>query len=472
MNTGNMHLFDADGRMKKYDSPEEIIEDFYGIRLGYYLQRKEHQLAQLRHELLRLDNRARFVRAVIQGDVVITNRKQADIVAQLKARGFTPLPKGHAAAPVVVGDVDPGSTDVSADGDDVEMDDVEATAGQNLTWERVEQLERERKGKEEEVVVLEATSPLQLWERDLDLFLETLEEVEAEMAEEERERERSANQHKARGRNTAGRKGGKQQAGGASRGKKAGVTGGGEGGGGRGKAKAAVGETGIGDGGRQGGDRAQGGKGRAAAPMDMPTPRQSTPRHSSRLTRTQAAAAAPDAASPQQSKEHAGTDAQGRADTPAESDAEMSGGQGGGEQEQEDVDVNPSPPFPPPSPAAAAGMRESPPVIEMTSSEEEGGGGFGLQAGVGLRLGDSVSDAGDTSNTSSGNARNGDASNGSNSPSAASDPYSLHSSPSASPPLSTPLHASSTPNPPTNTATPHHAAKHEGGEEEKLEDLN
>ncbi|CAI5534429.1 unnamed protein product [Closterium sp. Naga37s-1] len=342
MNTGNMHLFDADGRMKKYDSPEDIvedfygirlgyyeqrkehqlvqlrhdlpfpyllpiylflswfilsfllpftvIEDFYGIRLGYYEQRKEHQLAQLRHELLRLDNRARFVRAVIQGDVVITNRKQADIVAQLKVRagavglckpvvshpprkqlplllpprkghssisssflspfapppsprflplllltfpqvrGFTPLPKGHAAAPVVVADVDPGSTDVSADGDDVEMDDVETPAGHkagkgkntaaagksgaagktaaagavpsagavgaayeyllgmplwSLTWERVEQLERERRGKEEEVVVLQATSPLQLWERDLDLFLETLEQHQQQCCEEE-----------------------------------------------------------------------------------------------------------------------------------------------------------------------------------------------------------------------------------------------------------------------------------------------
>ncbi|CAI5980483.1 unnamed protein product [Closterium sp. NIES-65] len=134
--------------------------------------------------------------------------------------------------------------------------------------------------------------------------------------------------------------------------------------------------------------------------MDAPTPRQSTPRYSSRLTRTQAAAAAaaaaaaspaaaapPDAASPQQSIEQADTQALGNAYAQGENDAEMSGGQGG-EQEQEDVDVNPSPPFPPPSPAAAGGMRESPPVIEMTSSEE--GGAFGLQVG-GLRLGDSHS---------------------------------------------------------------------------------
>ncbi|GJP74296.1 hypothetical protein CLOP_g4904 [Closterium sp. NIES-67] len=674
MNTGNMHLFDADGRMKKYDSPEQIIEDFFSIRLGHYERRKAHQLAQLRHELLRLDNRARFVMAVIRGEVVITNRKQADIVAQLKARGFTPLPKGHAAAPVVVADVDPGSNDVSTEEVDVEMEDAATPAGRNtggggarkggagasknapsaaaaaagaagasaaafeyllgmplwsLTWERVAQLERERRGKEEEVVVLEATSPMQLWERDLDLFLETLEEVEAEAAEEERERERAANQHKARGRN-AGRKGGKQQQAGGARGKKAGVAAGGGaagggGAGGRGKAKGEVGGglgaqvSGLGDGEGQRGDKAQGigarvgegqgkqkakqqtllgtmwGKGKglggtaggsgreagtsstaataaaaadgtgaagggtgdsatagvgvaataghdvargggpreggaesrpgsdvsseeeeekregegvatdeseqmdegedgsgsgseeeddedeeedseedsdfeptaktrgkAAAPVDTPTPEQSTRRHSSRLTRAPAAAAATAAptasatpaagaaassraASPQQSNGQ--TDPQAEGD--AEEDAEVAGEEGGtnSQAEDEEDDVNPSPPMPPPSPAAAAGMGESPSVIEMTSSDEEGG--VGLGPGGGLRLGDPVSDGGNTS------------SNGTTSPSATSDPYSLHVSPSPSPPHSTPLHSSSTPNTrnpttpnPTSIATP------------------
>jgi DNA topoisomerase II len=39
-NTGNMMCFDAEGKIKKYSSPEEIVEEFYPIRLAYYQKRK------------------------------------------------------------------------------------------------------------------------------------------------------------------------------------------------------------------------------------------------------------------------------------------------------------------------------------------------------------------------------------------------------------------------------------------------
>lgn len=38
--TSNMIAFDAEGRIKKYDSPEHIIEEFYSLRLAYYQKRK------------------------------------------------------------------------------------------------------------------------------------------------------------------------------------------------------------------------------------------------------------------------------------------------------------------------------------------------------------------------------------------------------------------------------------------------
>ena len=38
--TTNMICFDLDGKIKKYDSPEEILEDFYPKRLEYYQKRK------------------------------------------------------------------------------------------------------------------------------------------------------------------------------------------------------------------------------------------------------------------------------------------------------------------------------------------------------------------------------------------------------------------------------------------------
>lgn len=40
ISTNNMMCFDVDGKIKKYNTPEEVIEEFYGIRLAYYQKRK------------------------------------------------------------------------------------------------------------------------------------------------------------------------------------------------------------------------------------------------------------------------------------------------------------------------------------------------------------------------------------------------------------------------------------------------
>ena len=40
VNTSNMVCFDFDGKIKKYNTPEEIIEDFYPKRLAFYQKRK------------------------------------------------------------------------------------------------------------------------------------------------------------------------------------------------------------------------------------------------------------------------------------------------------------------------------------------------------------------------------------------------------------------------------------------------
>lgn len=40
LNTSNMICFDFEGKIKKYDTAEDILEDFYPARLAYYQKRK------------------------------------------------------------------------------------------------------------------------------------------------------------------------------------------------------------------------------------------------------------------------------------------------------------------------------------------------------------------------------------------------------------------------------------------------
>ena len=61
ISTSNMNLFDAQGRIAKYDSPEVILKTFFNARMEMYSERKEHLLKGLRREAAILDNKAKFV---------------------------------------------------------------------------------------------------------------------------------------------------------------------------------------------------------------------------------------------------------------------------------------------------------------------------------------------------------------------------------------------------------------------------
>ncbi|SPO27638.1 probable DNA topoisomerase II [Ustilago trichophora] len=179
ISTTNMVLFDQDGKIKKYTSPEQILEEFYLLRLSYYQKRKEHLVDQLKLAYDRLSNQARFVQMIISRELVVSNRKRADIVAELRKKEFRPFPKqGKAAIAAEPEDDEPIDEDeISADSD---YDYLLNMAIYNLTKEKVDKLLKERDVKEEELKVLIGRTPQNLWDEDLARFLELWEECLAE----------------------------------------------------------------------------------------------------------------------------------------------------------------------------------------------------------------------------------------------------------------------------------------------------
>ncbi|KAJ6750862.1 hypothetical protein OIU85_001405 [Salix viminalis] len=104
ISTSNMHLFDSAGVIKKYDNPEQILEEFFHLRLEHYEKRKKVLLENLEFELLKLENKVRFILGVVRGEITVNNRKRADLFLELHQKGFTPIPKKSKA--VVAGATD------------------------------------------------------------------------------------------------------------------------------------------------------------------------------------------------------------------------------------------------------------------------------------------------------------------------------------------------------------------------------
>ncbi|PKI82895.1 DNA topoisomerase (ATP-hydrolyzing) [Malassezia vespertilionis] len=174
--TGNMVLFSPQGKIKKYASPLEMLDDFYFLRLGYYQRRKEHLVDELKHVYDRLSNQARFVSMIIDKELIVSNRKKLAIVEELRSLGFQAFPKPVAKAKSVAdrAEEEPeeeAEEEAALGGSITDYDYLLGMAIYSLTKERVDRLLHERDGTEQRLKILLGRSPQNLWDEDLTNFL-------------------------------------------------------------------------------------------------------------------------------------------------------------------------------------------------------------------------------------------------------------------------------------------------------------
>jgi len=212
ISTSNMNLFDERGRIIKYSSAESILQTFYELRLEFYSKRKEHLLRILRREMRMLSNKARFVEEVCSGDLVVSNRKRADILADLQERGYDTFTKD---------DMDKPDGEESDD-EDEHASDAGLAKGYDyllgmkiwsLTFEKAEQLRRELEEKKQAVADLEATAPSAIWENDLNEIEYAMDDRDRAMeaADKDERKAQSKNKKRVAKKAAAKKKGGRKK---------------------------------------------------------------------------------------------------------------------------------------------------------------------------------------------------------------------------------------------------------------------
>lgn len=210
VNTNNMHAYGTDNMIRKYETPEQILDEFFDYRLDMYVKRKAHIEKTLETEWRKLDNKARFVKMVINDEIKIAKRKKKDLVAELHEKGFDQFHPPQKRSARNVADPEEDADAVSDEEQDPEAAGAPAGGTEilakgydyllsmplwNLTLEKVEQLYQQRDGKREELDVLRGKKPHNLWEEDLDALEEALdaqEEEDAKAAELEQNQRRGA----------------------------------------------------------------------------------------------------------------------------------------------------------------------------------------------------------------------------------------------------------------------------------------
>jgi len=139
-------------------------------------------------ELLKLDNQVRFILGVVEGEIVVCKRRKAELVNELREKGFKPIPRNAKSAdPAVVGvNDDSEGTEIEEQGDSAESN--ASVSGQlndydylllmaigSLTIEKVEELHGNRDKVLMQIEELKKETEQSLWWKDLDALEKALE---------------------------------------------------------------------------------------------------------------------------------------------------------------------------------------------------------------------------------------------------------------------------------------------------------
>jgi DNA topoisomerase-2 len=81
----NMHLFHPTKGIHKYESPEEILQDFVEMRLEHYKKRKAHLIDVLEKRAEMCGHKSKFVTMVIEGKLVVFKRKKQELEKEMSA---------------------------------------------------------------------------------------------------------------------------------------------------------------------------------------------------------------------------------------------------------------------------------------------------------------------------------------------------------------------------------------------------
>lgn len=182
----SMVLFDHVGSLKKYETVQEIMKDFFDLRKKYYVLRKDWLSGMLGAESAKLSNQARFILEKIQGTLVIENKPKKELIRMLQEMGYDSDPvKAWKQAQ------EKTEEDLEEDDDDKEKEDASGPDYNYLlsmpmwylTKEKKDELCKQRDAKMTELDTLKKKSPSDLWREDLAAFSEELERIEAKEKE-------------------------------------------------------------------------------------------------------------------------------------------------------------------------------------------------------------------------------------------------------------------------------------------------
>lgn len=95
MTYNNMHLFDTNQEIKKYDGALDILREFYAHRLKIYKVRRAYYLKKLENDLNIYKYKVMFIKEFLDGTLKIARVTSDDVIRQLQEKKYPRLANDH-----------------------------------------------------------------------------------------------------------------------------------------------------------------------------------------------------------------------------------------------------------------------------------------------------------------------------------------------------------------------------------------
>ena len=146
--TTNMHLFDANDTLQKYEKVSDIIDSYYDVRLKLYKTRKDYMITSLEKVLIRLTNRAKYIKENLDGTIDLRKKNKEQVNQMLESKGYYKI--------------------MDNDENDYNYKYLIKMPMDSVTEENVERLNKERGDKEAELEIIKNTTINKMWLNELD----------------------------------------------------------------------------------------------------------------------------------------------------------------------------------------------------------------------------------------------------------------------------------------------------------------
>lgn len=173
--TSNMYAFGADNKLRKFEKAEDVIDEFFDVRLKMYHHRKSVLESELKYLTMVQRNKARFIESVAKSEIDLLNGKNTkeQTVHILKGLGFSTLSelqlqRNDNSFYCRQGPIENETLTIE---DESFLDQFNYLLNMplsSMTSEKITELRNDAQKKEKELENIASTTAHDLWRQDLD----------------------------------------------------------------------------------------------------------------------------------------------------------------------------------------------------------------------------------------------------------------------------------------------------------------